>query len=183
MFIITAEEARKHIEPPVLSSLETIPQMAYLHPGESQSFMVRGLDQHGNEIGLSIDGMRFTATGGIIDHTGNFVAGDTEGSYEVSVTFDGISATATVTVTQVGVPPPPPPQPPSRQKISWTGEVPAQKWMNYYMKVLSQYATEKDLKITLSFEVSPEGGASTQNVEETKAALRELGLNDDITVG
>ena len=183
MFIITSEEAQKHIEPPVLSSLETIPQSAYLNPGESLSFIVRGLDQHGNEIGVPIDGVQFTATGGIVDHTGNFVAGDTEGSYEVSVTFDGISATATVTVTQAGVSPPPPPQTTSRQKISWTGELPAQKWMNYYMKVLSQYATEKDLKITLSFEVSPVGGASPQNVEDTKAALRELGLNDDITLG
>ena len=51
------------------------------------------------------------------------------------------------------------------------------------MKVLSQYATEKDLKIPLSFEVSPVGGPSPQNVEDTKAALRELGLNDDITLG
>jgi hypothetical protein len=54
--------------------------------------------------------------------------------------------------------------------------------MNYYMKVLAQYATEKDLKLTLSFEVSPEGGVSTQKIEGTKAALRELGLNDDIGV-
>jgi hypothetical protein len=29
-------------------------------------------------------------------------------------------------------------------------------------------------------EVSPEGGVSKQKIEETKSALRELGLNDDL---
>ena len=180
MFIITAEEARKHIDPPVLSSLELVPQVVSIEPGKTQRFIAKGRDQHGNE--MVINNLQWTATGGITDSNGVFVAGDTEGTYVVSVTFDGISATATVTVTQGGVLPPPPLPPPARQKISWTGEVPAQKWMNYYMKVLSQYATEKDLRLTLSFEVSPESGVSTQKIEETKAALRELGLNEDINL-
>jgi hypothetical protein len=32
----------------------------------------------------------------------------------------------------------------------------------------------------VTFEVEPEGGLSTQRLEETRAALRELGLEDDI---
>jgi hypothetical protein len=65
--------------------------------------------------------------------------------------------------------------------VAWTGEVPPQKWMNFYTKVLSKFATTKGLKLKLSVEVAPEGGISKQKLEETKAALRELGLSDDLT--
>jgi hypothetical protein len=65
--------------------------------------------------------------------------------------------------------------------MAWTGEVPPQKWMNFYTKVLSKFATTKGLKLKLSVEVAPEGGISKQKIEETKAALRELGLPDTIT--
>jgi hypothetical protein len=65
--------------------------------------------------------------------------------------------------------------------LAWTGEVPPQKWMNFYTKVLSKFATTKGLKLKLSVEVAPESGISKQKLEETKAALRELGLCDDLT--
>jgi hypothetical protein len=67
--------------------------------------------------------------------------------------------------------------------MAWTGEVPAQKWMNFYTKVLSKFAAARGLKLKLTVEVSPEGGLSKQKIEETKAALRELGLNDDVNSG
>lgn len=66
------------------------------------------------------------------------------------------------------------------KSLRWSGEVPAQKWMNFYTKVLSRFATTKDLRLTVSVEVSPEGGVSKQSIEETKTALRELGLGDDL---
>jgi hypothetical protein len=53
--------------------------------------------------------------------------------------------------------------------------------MNFYTKVLSKFATTRGLKLKLSVEVAPEGGISKQKLEETKAALRELGLSDDLT--
>lgn len=65
-------------------------------------------------------------------------------------------------------------------KLTWKGEVPPQKWMNFYTKVLSKFAGGKDLKITLNVEVSPKGGISAQKIEETKVALRELGLDSDV---
>jgi hypothetical protein len=37
------------------------------------------------------------------------------------------------------------------------------------------------LKLTVKAEVTPEGGVSKQKPEETKSALRELGLEDDVT--
>jgi hypothetical protein len=38
------------------------------------------------------------------------------------------------------------------------------------------------LKITLTVEVLQDSGASEQKIEETKVALRELGLNDNVSV-
>jgi hypothetical protein len=52
--------------------------------------------------------------------------------------------------------------------------------MNFYTKVLSKFATGKGLKLTLSVEVAPEGGISVQKLDDTKAALQELGLNPDV---
>jgi hypothetical protein len=66
------------------------------------------------------------------------------------------------------------------QLMLWDGEVPAQKWMNFYTKVLSKFASGKGLKITLHVEVAPEGGLSTAKIDETKGALRELGLDDQV---
>ena len=65
--------------------------------------------------------------------------------------------------------------------LSWTGEIPPQKWMKFYTGVLSKFAAAKGLKLKLTVEIAPEGGISKQKIEETKAALRELGLSDDLT--
>jgi hypothetical protein len=64
--------------------------------------------------------------------------------------------------------------------LVWQGEIPPQKWMNFYTKVLSKFAGEKTLKLTLKVQVSPDGGVSPQKIEETKVALRELNLKDDM---
>jgi len=66
--------------------------------------------------------------------------------------------------------------------LKWTGEVTPQKWMNFYTKVLSRFAAGKGLKLTVSVEASPENGVSSQKLEETKVALRELGLKDDVRI-
>lgn len=90
-------------------------------------------------------------------------------------------------IDQTGKPPVVPPtiiQPPlvpaGTSVLKWTGEVPAQKWMNFYTKVLSKFASSHGLKLTVTVEVSPEGGVSKQKLDEAKSALRELGLNDDV---
>ena len=71
---------------------------------------------------------------------------------------------------------------PMASSISWEGEVPPQKWMNFYTKVLSKFSTGEGLKINLKFEAKSEGGISSQKIEETKVHLRELGLQDNINV-
>ena len=67
-------------------------------------------------------------------------------------------------------------------RVTWQGDVPPQKWMNFYTKVLSKFATQTGLKIALNVEIAPEGGVSNQKVDEIKVALRELGLSDDVTL-
>jgi hypothetical protein len=64
----------------------------------------------------------------------------------------------------------------------WSGEVPSQKWMNFYTKVLARFAAAKGLKLTLTVEVEPEGGVSKAKLEETKVALRELGMSEVVDI-
>jgi hypothetical protein len=73
------------------------------------------------------------------------------------------------------------------KKLTWSGLVPAQKWTNFYMKVLTKFASSQDLKLTLKVEVTVEatgdGQLSEQKIEETKIALRELGLDSEVKRG
>ncbi|MFQ5455304.1 MAG: ATP-binding protein [Nitrospirota bacterium] len=76
-----------------------------------------------------------------------------------------------------------PPETGEGEKISllkWSGEVIPQKWMNFYTKVLSRFVTGSGLKLKVEIEVNPEDAISQQKVEQTKVALRELGLNEDV---
>ncbi len=79
-----------------------------------------------------------------------------------------------------GSPPVQVPPPVGISRATWQGDVPPQKWMNFYTKVLSKFATQTGLKIGLNVEIAPEGGISSQKVDEIKVALRELGLKDDV---
>jgi hypothetical protein len=62
--------------------------------------------------------------------------------------------------------------PASIARLVWSGEVPHQKWMNFYTKVLSKFAAAGGLKLTLRVEVAPPEGVSPQKVDETKVATR-----------
>jgi hypothetical protein len=180
MYIITAEEAKKHIEPPKLTSIVISPQDARIEPGKKQAYVVKGLDQHNREIAFG--DVLWKTTGGTLDKNGVFAAGRDEGNFVIAATVGGVTGSVNLTIVKEGALPPKPPKPPVEgiNKILWNGEVPAQKWMNFYTKVLSKFAGGKGLKITINVEVSPKGGVSTQKIEETKVALRELGLTDDL---
>lgn len=73
-------------------------------------------------------------------------------------------------------------QPISRQNsgLTWSGEVPPQKWMNFYTKFLTKLGVSRGLTLTVKVECTPEGGLSPQKMEEIRSALRELGLDDEI---
>ena len=178
-FIITSEEAERHIKPPELTSLSIIPDEARVMPGKKQTFTIRGHDQFGRDIEVSAP--YWSATGGNIGSDGVFQAAADEGSFLVTVKTGKISASATVRIGKTDIPPPPPPPPPTNpKKLRWSGEVPPQKWMNLYTKVLTRYVKSGSLKLTVSLEATSAEGMPPEQVEETKSALRELGLNDDV---
>lgn len=65
--------------------------------------------------------------------------------------------------------------------LTWSGEVPSQKWMNFYTKVLTKLGVGNDLSLNVQVKCKPQGGVSKQKIEEIKSALRELGLDDNLT--
>ncbi|HOI36485.1 MAG TPA: DUF499 domain-containing protein [Bacillota bacterium] len=83
-----------------------------------------------------------------------------------------------------GVPAPPfekgsTPPPPSVRLIpgfTWEGEVPWRSWNHFYSKVISRFST-KGVKLRVTVEVAPAGGVTEQELEETRTALKELGLS------
>lgn len=62
--------------------------------------------------------------------------------------------------------------------LTWSGEVPSQKWMNFYTKVLTKLGTGNDLSLSVKVACKPKAGLSKQKMEEIRSALRELGLDD-----
>ncbi len=65
--------------------------------------------------------------------------------------------------------------------LRWEGEVPPQKWMNFYTRVVSRFATGPGLKLKVEVEAAPGEGITQETVEDTKRALRELGLGDSVS--
>lgn len=180
MFIITAEEAEKHIKPPELTRIEVGPSSAHLKLGTKQTFTARGLDQFGRDIDPGKT--TWTATGGDIDEDGVFLAGGDEGNFIVCAKAGKASGTAEVSIAKSPgpKPPPPPPPPPPPKTLKWSGEISPQKWMNFYTKVLTRFVKDGALRVKVEFEVQPAEGVSEQRIEETRAALRELGLEEEI---
>lgn len=178
MFIVTAEEAKKCIEPPALKYIDVRPDLARVEPGKSLTFTFKGLDQHGQEY--PVEAVSWSATGGEIGADGVFRAGEEEGDYTVCAVSGVTKTTVRVAVNRLVNPPivDPPLVEPGR--LTWAGQVPPQKWMHFYTKVLAKFVNAGDLTVSVSVSASPKGGISPNQVEETKSALRELGLSPDV---
>jgi hypothetical protein len=179
MYIVTAEQAAKHIEPPKLVQLVVSPASVQLKPGLTQTFTVVGFDQFGRDVNISE--AKWSATGGQIDQNGVFTAGPDEGNFLITLDAGGKTGTTAVTISKETKPERPfPPKPESASKLKWVGEVAPQKWTNLYMKVLSKLVSIGDVKLQVQIEATPKDGLTDQQVEETKAALRGLGLTDEV---
>ncbi len=179
MYIVTAEEAKKHIQPPELHYLEIKPSYATIKTGQSYSFSARGLDQFGQDFPLG--NIKWYTTGGDINENGVFHISDGEGEYIVSAQVDKIKAEARVHVSsKADIIPEPPTKKTEASMIRWSGEVPPLKWMNFYTKIIAKFANLAGLKIRVNWEVSAPEGISTQKIDETKNSLRDLELDDNI---
>jgi len=116
-----------------------------------------------------------------IDSAGLFTAGEHGGAFTIKALASGGEALAEVRITTKDEQPPPPP--PGKQVIRWRGAVPTQKWMNFYTKVLTRFASTPGLKLEVSFEVPIEPEQAQSKAEETRAGLKELGLEDNVSLG
>ncbi|TVL98635.1 MAG: AAA family ATPase [Candidatus Brocadia sp. WS118] len=179
VFILTAAEADKHKKPPQLTQVLVSPSQVQIKPGKKQTFTVEALDQFGREY--QVDQVDWIATGGEIGTDGVFTAGADEGNFIVTVKTEGKTATASITIAKEETMPPPPPSS-GPKKLTWSGEVAPQKWTNLYMKVLTKLVSSGEVKIRVSIEAGLKEGVADQQVEETKAALRGLGLDDGVEV-
>lgn len=79
------------------------------------------------------------------------------------------------------------PEPAGSKAIRWKREMPPQKWMNFYTKVLSRFASSPGLKLQVTFEVTfevpAEGDQGQSKADDARSGLKELGLNDDVEFG
>lgn len=55
-------------------------------------------------------------------------------------------------------------------------------WMTSYTKVLSRFVNTPGLKLEISFEAPAAGDQAKSKGDETRTALRELGLSEDIEI-
>jgi hypothetical protein len=179
MFILKADDAQKLLEPPRLAKVTLRPEQVVLKIGEQASFTCAAVDQYGEPF--TVPAVTWSATGGTVTAEGLFTAGQTGGLHTVRAVAAGHEALAEVRITTKDEPPPPPP-PPGEQVLRWRGTVPPQKWMNFYTKVLTRFASKPGLKVEVSFEVLIEREQADGKIQETRAGLKELGLNDDLSL-
>ena len=179
VYILKADEAQKLREPPRIAQVLVRPDHETVKTGDQIAFSCSGIDQYGQTFAVSE--VQWSATGGTIDTKGLFTAGDHGGAFTVKAQTVGIEALAEVRITTDDEPtPPPPPPPPGTSFICWRGNVPSQKWMNFYTKVLSKFATAPDLKIEVSFKVEVNHEQTASKAAETQSSLRELGLQERV---
>jgi hypothetical protein len=191
VYIISAKTADEYLQTirdgGQVAAVRLSPASVSLMPGSRQTFQVECYDRNGEKV---VPGyITWAASGGTIDEHGVFEAGPV-GDVQITATVGDVSGHANVRVEEKitgGGPGPTPPNPPpghtpKTTRFGWSGEIPAQKWTNFYMKVLSKFALGHNLKITVNVDVAQSDGISEQKIEEAKSALRELGLGDDLDI-
>ncbi len=65
-------------------------------------------------------------------------------------------------------------------RLVWEGEIPWQKWTQFFTKVLQRLSSGPSLTIRVRFEARPPGGLSHEHVNQVREGLGELGLPSDV---
>jgi hypothetical protein len=177
VYLLKAEDAQKLVEPPRLAKLAIYPERPNIKPKDKIKFRADGFDQYGQPFNLP--SQSWSATGGSIDSDGLFVAEESTGIYTAQVRVGTLDAIAEIQITKEEKPPV---EPKSERVIRWKGNVPPQKWMNFYTKVLSRFASSPGLKLEVNFEAPAEGDQGKTKADEARSGLRELGLGDNIEI-
>ncbi|NLX95203.1 MAG: hypothetical protein GXY83_03400 [Rhodopirellula sp.] len=176
VYILKAEDAQKLLEPARLARLVIRPEQATIKASERAEFSVSAQDQYNQPF--PTPAVQWSAKGGAVTNEGVFTAGDTGGVYSVHAQASGLEAVAEVRIVTKDTPPPPPP--PGKRTVSWHGDVPPQKWMNFYTKVLTRFTSSPGLKLEVSFQVPLEPDQADSKVDEARSGLKELGLDDTV---
>jgi len=177
VFLLKAADAQKQQEPPRIARLAIRPASIQVKPGDIVTFSFDAADQYGQPLPLT--DVEWDATAGSIDKTGRYVAGPDKGFFTVHAVAGTIEASTDVRIAADGATSPLGPDAPG--VLRWSGAVPPQKWMNFYTKVVSRFASTPGLKLTVGLEVPVAPDQAKSKTDETKTALRELGLSDDVT--
>lgn len=178
--ILRAADAQRLREPPHLARLVVRPEHAALKVGEQAAFTCTGLDQYGQPF--AIPAVAWSVSGGKITTEGVYTAEPPGGLHTVRAEAAGHEVLAEVRI-----------KPPDegggddedngdeetgRRVIRWHGTVPHQKWMNFYTKVVSRFASAPGLRLEVSFEVPVERDQARSKADEARSGLKELGLDD-----
>jgi len=107
----------------------------------------------------------WTAIGGEINDQGNFRASQEEGNFIVTATAGEIKGTSKGIIKKI--------------KAHWSGEMPHQKWSQFYTRVLMKHVVGNKLRLTIDLALSD---ITDEDIEQMRIALKELGLDDEIEV-
>jgi hypothetical protein len=181
VFVLKADEAQKLLEPPRLASLTIRPEHVVLKPGDQAAFACSALDQYGRP--LTTPAVTWSVSRGSVTPEGVFTAYTTGGLHSIRATAGDREAIAEVRVRtdEAGsdeLEGEESDEEPGERVLRWSGTVPPQKWMNFYTKVLSRFASSPGLKLEVSFEISIDPGQAQSKADETRSGLKELGLDD-----
>lgn len=185
MYIITADEARRQLDPPKLSRLQISPAPTSIKPNDTHGFLVKGYDQYSQTLS-EVGDVIWNADGGSIDSNGLFTAGDVEGRFKITASVGTLSSAVDINISKGDKPKTAEPETTELQRemykrMSWQGELNPHKWINFYKKVLSKYETaDSGLTITLKIDIKPAKGLSKKQVNDAKMSLRGLGMDDEV---
>jgi len=196
-FILSSSQAETYLSglTRVLASLMIDAPKVSLMAGEKITFTVRALDEHGEEITRNV---RWEATGGTIDEQGVFTAGEKDGSdFEVRATVANKSAWVKVSILskkpesleeqlshplsvplEIAAPAIVTTAPPT--VLHWAGTLTPQQLAAFSDAVLAPFAAEFTLSLDVQMEMNSENGMTLEQIERVKAALRTVGLADDL---
>jgi hypothetical protein len=171
-YLIRPEQAIKAVEPPRLSEIVIDSPLGTIETGTPLQFAARGMDQFGAPMDLS--SVAWSTTAGSIDANGLFFA-DSPGSYVVKATVGDVTGNVNVRVARPGSISEDGEEDTSARTsaFQWSGDIPPQKWMNFYTRVLSRFVMNPGLRVHVDVTVDTTEGTEA---EAAAAALRELGL-------
>lgn len=105
--LVRPEAALRQVEPDLPTHLAIVPERPHLKPGAQVKFSANEV-RHDGQV-MSEPRATWTATGGRVDSSGLFTAGDGEGEFPVEAIAGTLSAQTTVIISTAELPPPPPP--------------------------------------------------------------------------